>query len=307
MRPVGDVGADDWLERVGAINVWKRGDQRAPHKPLLILLALAAWRRTGSSRLSFEDAEPELAGLLQAFGPPGKSVSPQYPFVHLQSDGFWQLDTDVPVGSSFTLTQLRNGVAGQLSPEFEGALSEDPRLAPDVANLVLAGHFPESLHADICDAVGLDLDQLEVEMVKARVNRLVRRRDPQFRVRVLRAYSQRCAMCGFGGLLSGQAIGVEAAHIRWHAADGPDEVTNGLALCTVHHKLFDRGVLGASPDGEILVSANFAPMSEADDLYVTRLLGREIASPQSTSERPEADHVGWHQQQVFSGPVRASA
>ena len=25
----------------GAINVWKRGDQRAPHKPLLILLALA--------------------------------------------------------------------------------------------------------------------------------------------------------------------------------------------------------------------------------------------------------------------------
>lgn len=297
----------DWLGRVAAINVWKKGDQRAPHKPLLILLALAAWRRTGSSRLVFEQSEPELAGLLQSFGPPAKSVAPQYPFVHLQSDGFWRLNSDVPVGSSFTVTQLRNGVAGQFSPEFEAALGADPRLAPDVANLVLAGHFPESLHADICDALGLDLDQLEVEMVKDRVARMVRRRDPQFRVNVLRAYSQKCAMCGFGGLLAGQAIGVEAAHIKWHAADGPDEVTNGLALCTVHHKLFDRGVLGASGEGEILVSANFAPMSEADDLYVTRLLGRELAPPQSAVERPDPAHLDWHQQQVFSGPLRATA
>ncbi len=304
---MGGTGSDGWLERIGAINVWKRGDQRAPHKPLLILLALAAWRRTGTSRLSFDEAEPDLASLLRSFGPPSRSVSPQYPFVHLQSDGFWRLDADVPVGSSFTVTQLRNGVAGQFSPEFEAALSADPRLAPDVAHLVLAGHFPDSLHADICDAIGLDLDQLEVEVVHARVDRLVRRRDPQFREHVLRAYSQKCAMCGFGGLLSGQAIGVEAAHIRWHAADGPDHVTNGLALCTVHHKLFDRGVLGASADGEILVSANFAPMSEADDLYVTRLLGRELAPPQSAGERPESDHVGWHQEQVFSGPVRMTA
>ena len=304
---MGEAAERDWLEQIGSINVWKKGDQRAPHKPLLILLALSKWRRTGSSRMSFEEAEPELASLLQSFGPPSKKSQPQYPFVHLQSDGFWLLNREVPVSSSFTVTQLRNGVSGSFSPSFESALAADLRLAPDVANLLLSGHFPESLHSDICDAVGLDLDQLEVEMVKDRVARLVRRRDPQFRFTVLRAYSQKCAMCGFGGLLGGQAIGVEAAHIKWHAADGPDEVTNGLALCTAHHKLFDRGVLGASADGEILVSANFAPMSEADDLYVTRLLGREISTPQARSEHPDPTHLGWHLQQVFSGPARESA
>lgn len=295
----------DWLELVANLTVWKRGGQRAPHKPLLILLALAAWQRTGSSELVFRDAEPDLAALLLSFGPPAKHAAPQYPFVHLQSDGFWQLSEDIPVSSSFTLSQLRAGVAGRFAPDLESALDTDPRLAADIAHLVLAGHFPESLHPDLCDAVGLDVEQLDIDVARKRAARLVRRRDPQFRVHVLRAYSQQCAMCGFGGLLGGQTVGVEAAHIRWHAAHGPDDVANGLALCTVHHKLFDRGVLGAADDGEILVSADFAAMSEADDLYVTRLIGRGLRSPQSSGQTPAVEHLTWHRTQVFSGEPRA--
>jgi len=295
----------DWLELAANLTVWKRGDQRAPHKPLLILLALAAWQRTGSSELEFSELEPELAALLGSFGPPSRNAAPQYPFVHLQSDGFWTLNADIPASSSFTLSQLRDGVAGRFAPDLESALGTDPRLAADIAHLVMAGHFPESLHSDLCDAVGLDVEQLEIDVARNRAAQLVRRRDPQFRVHVLRAYSQKCAMCGFGGLLGGQTIGVEAAHIRWHAADGPDEVANGLALCTVHHKLFDRGVLGAADDGEILVSADFAAMSEADDLYVTRFIGRGLRSPQSTDQMPGVEHLTWHRTQVFAGDPRS--
>jgi predicted restriction endonuclease len=36
-----------------------------------------------------------------------------------------------------------------------------------------------------------------------------------------------------------QAV-TEAAHGRWWAAHGPDEVTNALALCSLHHELFHR-------------------------------------------------------------------
>lgn len=78
---MGPVESGDWLDQVAGINVWKKGDQRAPHKPLLILLALATWRRTGSSRLVFQEAERELAPLLQSFGPPSTKPQPQYPFV----------------------------------------------------------------------------------------------------------------------------------------------------------------------------------------------------------------------------------
>ena len=46
-----------------------------------------------------------------------------------------------------------------------------------------------------------------------------------------------------GGALSILVVvfGLEAAHITWHAGDGPDLVPNGLVLCTLHHKALDRG------------------------------------------------------------------
>jgi putative restriction endonuclease len=37
-------------------------------------------------------------------------------------------------------------------------------------------------------------------------------------------------------------LGLEAAHIKWFQAGGPDIEANGLAMCSLHHKLFDLGV-----------------------------------------------------------------
>lgn len=42
--------------------------------------------------------------------------------------------------------------------------------------------------------------------------------------------------------------------LSWHQAGGPDEESNGLALCTMHHKLFDRGVFTLSDDLNVMVS-----------------------------------------------------
>ena len=39
--------------------------------------------------------------------------------------------------------------------------------------------------------------------------------------------------------------------------DGPDELDNGLAPCMLHHKLFDRGMLGLDDDRGLVVSQRF--------------------------------------------------
>jgi predicted restriction endonuclease len=39
-------------------------------------------------------------------------------------------------------------------------------------------------------------------------------------------------------------VGIEAAHVRWHSQAGPDVVANGLALCALHHALFDLAIFG---------------------------------------------------------------
>lgn len=63
-------------------------------------------------------------------------------------------------------------------------------------------------------------------------------RDMNFRDRVLTAYGHRCAMCGI------QLKLLDAAHILPAAHPGStDETSNGVSLCTLHHRAFDRGLV----------------------------------------------------------------
>ena len=56
------------LERFRAIKTWKRGDQRAPHKPLLILMALGRIQQGEDRLVPFQDMEEPLETLLRRYG-----------------------------------------------------------------------------------------------------------------------------------------------------------------------------------------------------------------------------------------------
>lgn len=301
--PVG--GNDEWLQRVSSIRRWARGDERAPHKPLLLLYALGRLQRTGSSAVSYAEAEPQLTQLLSDYGPP-RPTTPAYPFHHLQSDGLWLVHS--PHGDlGASPSRLRaSGATGRLAPEFEAALQRDPTLTALIAHALLDANFPESLHADLCAAAGLDLEGLEVSATLARVKPL-RQRDPRFREHVLVAYEYRCAMCGYDGRLGNEAVGLDAAHLRWWAFDGPDTVDNGLCLCSFHHKLLDRGVVGVTRDHEVAVSARFVGRGRAAEELVLRLVGQQLLEPQAGQPAPAGDHIGWHGEQVFRHPARVPA
>jgi hypothetical protein len=92
------MSSTDWVEWVTSLNQWRRGGERAPHKPLLLLYALGRLQRTGSSRMAFAEAEGDLRRLLEEFGPP-RSTSPGYPFHHLTTDGLWVVGTPAGTGS----------------------------------------------------------------------------------------------------------------------------------------------------------------------------------------------------------------
>ncbi|CAM5703108.1 HNH nuclease domain-containing protein OS=Streptomyces fumanus OX=67302 GN=GCM10018772_60250 PE=4 SV=1 [Streptomyces fumanus] len=98
--------------------------------------------------------------------------------------------------------------------------------------------------------------------------------------RLLTAYEYRCTFCGYDGRIGAVPVGLEAAHVRWWALGGPDEVENGLCLCSLHHKLFDKGVLGVDDGQRILVSQRFVGHSPAAREHVTALAGRPLIGPQ---------------------------
>lgn len=74
-------------------------------------------------------------------------------------------------------------------------------------------------------------------------------RDASFRGRVLTAYSHRCAICGL------QLELVDAAHIVPVAEpSSTDETCNGLALCALHHRAYDKAFLAIANDYSVCVS-----------------------------------------------------
>src|SRR5262249_14768122 len=124
-------------------------------------------------------------------------------------------------------------------------LKARPEVARHIARELLVAHFPASLHEPIADEVGVTLEATERS----------RARDPGFRSAVLAAWGHACAFCGFSVQLDNFDLGLEAAHIRWVQAGGPDAVANGLACCSLHHLAFDRGGISVNDDMTVLVSA----------------------------------------------------
>jgi putative restriction endonuclease len=132
---------------------------------------------------------------------------------------------------------LKFNPTGSFSKPIYDALKRDPALLWSIANELLESNFPGSIHEDILAAVGLDDDVLQHSH---------RGRDPMFRTRVLTAYEHRCSVCNYDVRLGITPLGLEAAHIKWHQAGGPCIESNGLALCSIQNKMFDRGVFTLS-------------------------------------------------------------
>ncbi|MCQ0024830.1 HNH endonuclease [Streptomyces somaliensis DSM 40738] len=291
----------DWLERAAALRQWTRDGARAPHKPLLLLYGLGRFQQDADGELVYSEVEEDLKRLLSEYGPPHRTT-PAYPFHHLTSDGVWEVRTDRGPGSPGSVVrELRaTGAAGRLAAELRTALRRDPPLLGRMARVLLDQHFPPSLHGELCEAIGLELEPAEtVRLPSAR-----RQRDRRMRDLVLTAYEHRCAFCGYDGRIGATPVGLEAAHVRWWAFGGPDDVDNGLCLCALHHKLFDKGVLGVGDDHRILVSQRFVGHSAAAREHVTALAGRPLIGPRPGVRPPAAHHRSWHTGQVFHGAPR---
>jgi putative restriction endonuclease len=294
--------------RLASLRQHQRGGLRSPHKPLLVLLALGRLATAGSSELPWSIAETVLAELIAEFGPPSKtsrSQSVAYPFTRLRADGVWVLDHDVQMDLVGPLA--REKVTGQLEPSVESALRDKPALIAAAARALVMSNFPETVAPDVLEAVGLDPQDVlggSDLLPWPRSGREERRRDPGWRFAVLEAWDRQCAFCGYDGQFARASVGIEAAHVRWFAFDGPDSLDNGLALCSLHHKLFDLGVLGLSSVLKIMVSARFSARTPAGRAVYT-LHGRELC-PRPGTAVPAANYVTWHAQQVFKGDPLAA-
>jgi putative restriction endonuclease len=116
--------------------------------------------------------------------------------------------------------------------------------------------------------------------------RVIRTRlhQPVFRARVMHAYNTTCAVCELKhwDLL-------DAAHIipDTHVA-GFADVTNGLALCKIHHAAYDRNLLGITSDYRVKINQGL--LDEVDGPMLRHGLqdmhDRRLTLPKRQAEQP---------------------
>jgi putative restriction endonuclease len=127
-----------------------------------------------------------------------------------------------------------------------------------VALHLLERHFAPGLHEEILEAVGFELSTPGRHRRRYMAIPSRGARGLLCRVLRLRLFVAPDAL-----------IAVDAARIRWHANGGPDEVPNGLALCALHHRLFDHGAITVREDLRVRVARALTGGS-ARDLFKDR-------------------------------------
>lgn len=288
------------VNKVLHVKSWQRGGTRAPHKPLLLLYAIAKFL-SGQDQIAYAEAEEDLRNLLADFGPWRKVYRPFEPFWRLQKDGLWEVASSSPFmedssGGVSRQALLQKNAHGCLTKEIKTLLHKQPDFVQNIIEEILNANFPETIHEDILQAIGIDFQEVGHGIKR-------RKRCPKFREKVLQAYDYRCAVCGFDVRLGHTPIALEAAHIKWHQAGGPDTEKNSLALCALHHKLFDRGAFTLSDTLEVLVSDR-ANGYHGFREWLLQYQGERIRHPQRSQYSPDFQFVSWHTNEVFMGSVR---
>ena len=298
-------GADDWVRHVLETDRFQTKDgKRAPYKPLLLLWLIGRVANDEGTSVTFAHAEQDVGRLLASHSVAATPPPAKYPFVYLASDTeLWSvrdsagadirsMPQDVRENTKF----LRAEATGRLAPRFAAALG-DGNLRNRLINELLRSEFPETTHGSILAEVGL---AQHVRLASAP-------RDPKFQRAVPMAYEFRCSFCEFGAQMRGEHVGLDAAHVRMHSKAGPSTINNGVLLCALHHRLFDKGALGIDEHHRILVSQQLTIVDSMSNRSLLDLSGRPMRLPQTGYDAPALEHIEWHHENLFKKPARAIA
>ncbi|MFA5809244.1 MAG: HNH endonuclease [Thermoleophilia bacterium] len=110
-----------------------------------------------------------------------------------------------------------------------------------------------------------------------------------FRIKVLTAYHEQCALCRLR-----HTELLDAAHIIPDGEPGGEPiVTNGLALCKLHHSAFDSFFLGIRPDYMVEIRKDILAEEDGPMLQhgLKGLQGGRLIIPRAQNARPSPDKL----------------
>lgn len=154
----------------------------------------------------------------------------------------------------------------------------------------------EAQSAEQCGHYELSIDRLPEETETWRETK-IRRVQSFFRSTVLGSYDMRCCFCRLG---DGRLL--VASHIIPWVDDETRRADprNGLSLCALHDRAFDRGLMSVADDLSILVSRELSDGSQEIEMHRVAFVaieGQRISLPSRFTPDPAA--LAYHRKQKF--------
>ena len=116
-------------------------------------------------------------------------------------------------------------------------------------------------------------------------------RDRRFRKRIVNAYDGVCAFTGVQMQDHKGNYEVQAAHILSVSQNGPDVTSNGLALSSTVHWMFDRYLISIDDNFKLLVIDSMIP---SEYLNLLEPATKGILLPKDKSKIPNQKFIQYH-------------
>lgn len=297
--------------------------QRAPYKPFLLLsvMDLIAQHAIDTNHIRLN------ADLIDAFDlywarvvGNGRESNPEMPFNHLRSEGFWHLVDEEGIEPDLTnvdrneiFRRVRNQkLFARFDPELF-ALLHAPESRDSLRRVLIEQYIAPEARPTIVEVSRITGESFEysrdlLNRTRGKFNlkeapavdeRYVSEvRSTAFRRVVVDAYDHTCALCRIRIVTPEGRTAVAAAHIVPWSHSHNDDPRNGLALCGLHHWIFDQGLIAVTPEHTIKVSPVLR-LQEQHAAPVLALDGGKLFRPADRVLWPASVALRWHMEHVF--------
>jgi putative restriction endonuclease len=228
-----------------------------------------------------------------------------YPFMYLQSEGFWHLEfqPDFKGLQPKTTNKLKQAVQYATLDDELFEFIKDPNSRQELIDTLIAVWF-SSAQKEIKDILPInqefqtfiDEDTEIVEQKYYLKKSLIR--NAFFRKTIVYVYDSRCSFCGLKVIHSITQSIVDGAHIKPFAKFYDNHIDNGLSLCKNHHWAFDQGLFTIDDNYKIIVTDDFLEESP-NAKPIENFNGESLILPDSKEYYPRLEAIQWHRENIF--------
>lgn len=295
-------------------------DGAAPHKPILLISVLQAFRNKliTTNRIYIT---PELVALFKTnwtiLVTSKHNCRISYPFYYLKSDKFWKLipkqgfeniDAFGSIMKSFS--NLNAAVEYALIENDLFILMNNPHSNAILTQFLLDEYFNESkkhfktsavYQARLFDDLENKILHEDAEEYRREIMELMEEKNEEeiylrggvFKREIPKIYNNTCSISGMRIDATINISMIDACHIVPFSESYDDTITNGIALCPNLHRAFDRGLISIDENYKVLIRKNFTESIQSPYL-IKAFEGKKITLPPNTAYYPSQENIARH-------------